>query len=74
MLTGGDAQAGGDCSTKKSACKTARAVAEVEATGKADEEKKAFKSACGNCYLTPSGARGVPCSACQLARRQVRPR
>ena len=46
--------AGGDCSTKKSACKNCSCGrAEVEATGKelTDEEKKAFKSACGNCYL-----------------------
>ena len=46
--------AGGDCSTKPNACKNCSCGrAEVEATGKVltDEEKKAFKSACGNCYL-----------------------
>ena len=45
---------GGDCSTKATACKNCSCGrAEVEATGKelTAEEKKAFKSACGNCYL-----------------------
>jgi hypothetical protein len=50
--------AGGGCATNASACKNCscgRAEAEAaagETTGElSEEEKKAFKSACGNCYL-----------------------
>lgn len=48
--------AGGDCSTSKSACKNCscgRAEVEAAAEGAelSDDQKKSFKSACGNCYL-----------------------
>lgn len=48
------AEGGGDCSQNKTACKNCSCGrAEVEAGGVelTDEQKKAFKSACGNCYL-----------------------
>ena len=73
-----EAKASGDCSTSATACKNCSCGrAEVEATGKelTAEEKKAFKSACGNCYKGDAfRCAGVRCWDNPRVRRRESPR